>query len=361
MKNILISGYYGSRNGGDEAILEAMLESLRELDGDLHFTVISLNPEYTKTRNNVDAVKFTDFFSIVREIRKADLLIFGGGSLLQNVTSQRSLCYYLGIIFLAELFGCKIMLYAQGIGPVRGKSAELLMKFFVNRVDLITVRDKGSLDELKRLDITRPKIFRTADPVLAINPVSPEIGKSLLPTHYSLQHKIGVSVRSWINWNTCRNEFAVALDKLVEELNAEIIFIPMQYPEDVKAAQSIVDIMKNPAVVIDKELSTAQTLSLAGCVDILIGVRLHALIFAGVMNVPTVGISYDPKIDRFLESINEKPVASLHDITAQKIFDATVEKLKAGKNLNPETQKLKSELRELALKNARLAVNLLNN
>ena len=115
--------------------------------------------------------------------------------------------------------------------------------------------------------------------------------------------------------------------------------------------------MKNSATVIDDELSTAQMMSLAGCMDILIAIRLHALIFAGVMDVPIIGISYDPKIDRFLDSIDEKPVASLNDITAQKIFDATVNKLRGANNTS---HNLKYELRKLAVQNAQLAVSLIN-
>ena len=362
--NILISGYYGSKNGGDEAMLAAMLEVMREMDSDLKF-VISLNPAYTKKRHNVDAVKWLDIFSIIRKFFWADLLISGGGSLLQNVTSRSSLYYYLGIIFLAKIFGCKVMLYAQGIGPIRGGVARWLMKFIVNRVDLITVRDKGSLSELNRLKITRPKIFCTADPVLAIKPVSLDIGKKILARHslspspYALTPKIGVSVRRWKNWSNCQNELADALSKLSAQINAKIIFIPMQFPEDVKAAKSTAELVKSPCTVIDEELMTAEVMSLVGCMDVLISIRLHALVFAGVMGVPMIGISYDPKIDRFLDSINEKPLATLDDVTADKIFDETLKKINADKNLQLENSKLKYNLRELSLKNAKLAIELL--
>lgn len=365
MKNILISGYYGSKNGGDEAILSSMLEIFREIDEDLKFTVISLNPEYTKKRHNVDAVKWLDIFSIIRKIFSADLLISGGGSLLQNVTSRRSLYYYLGIIFLAKLFGCKVMLYAQGIGPIYGKVARWLMKIIVNRVNLITVRDKGSLDELQRLQITRPKIFYTADPVLAMRPVSLDIGKKILarcsvtdePKKNPL---IGVAVRNWIDWGNCRRELATAFDKLIETIDAKIIFIPLHFPEDVRAARSIVQQMKNSCTVLEEEFTTAEFLSLVGCTDVLIGIRLHALIFAGVMSVPMIGISYDPKIDRFLDLIDEKPLGNLQDVTAQKIFDETVKKIDEGKIFKPELENLKAELRDLAVKNARLAFELVS-
>ena len=359
---IVVSGYYGSKNGGDEAMLAAMLEVLREEVADLQVTVISLNPEYTRLRHNVDAVPMPDIFSIIKKIRAADLLISGGGSLLQNVTSGRSLYYYLAIIFFALIFGRKVMLYAQGIGPIRGALAHKLMNLIVNRVDLITVRDRGSLEELSRLKITRPKIFCTADPVLAIKPVPLEIGEEIL-SHHAIKKSdgkfIGVAVRHWIGWGRFQSELAEALDKIIETTGAKIIFIPMKFPEDIRSAMSTAELMKEKCIVFEEEFTTQEILSLVGCMDLLIGVRLHALIFAGVMNVPLLGISYDPKIERFLDSIGEKPLGNMSDVTTQEIFDATLKKLSADKEFRDD--KLLKELNVLARQNAKLAVELAEN
>ena len=355
---IVVSGYYGSKNGGDEAMLAPMLEVLREEVQDLHVTVISLNPEYTKRRHHVDAVPRSDILPIIKKIREADLLISGGGSLLQNVTSGRSLYYYLAIIFFALIFGRKVMLYAQGIGPIRGTLAHKLMNLIVNRVDLITVRDRGSLEELSRLKITRPKIFCTADPVLAIKPVSLDFGAEILSRREKKSDGklVGVAVRHWLDWENFRRELAAALDRLAETFNAQIVFLPMKFPEDIDAARSTAELMKKNPAVLDEEFTTQEILSLVGNMDVLIGVRLHALIFAGVMNVPMVGISYDPKIERFLDSIGEKPLGNLSDVTAEKIFDATTQKLSAHKNSCDDT--LLKNLGELARQNAKLAVEL---
>lgn len=355
---IVVSGYYGSKNGGDEAMLSAMLEVLREEVKDLSVTVISLNPEYTKRRHNVDAVPWLDIWTIIKKIHAADLLISGGGSLLQNVTSGRSLYYYLTIIFFALAFGRRVMLYAQGIGPIRGVLAHKLTNLILNRVDLITVRDSGSLEELSRLKITRPKIYCTADPVLAIKPVPLEFGKKILARHVKASggKVIGVAIRHWLEWEKFQRELAEALDRLTETNDAQIIFIPMKFPEDIRAAQSIAALMKTSPVVLEEEFTTREILSLVGCMDVLIGVRLHALIFAGVMNVPMLGISYDPKIERFLGSVNEKPLGNFSDVTADKIFAATLKKLSEHKSSCDDI--LLKELGDLARKNAKLAAEL---
>ncbi|MBQ4404519.1 MAG: polysaccharide pyruvyl transferase CsaB [Selenomonadaceae bacterium] len=356
---IVISGYYGSKNGGDEAMLAAMLEILREEVSDLQITVISLNPEYTRIRHKVDAVPLLDIWTIIKKIRAADLLISGGGSLLQNVTSGRSLYYYLAIIFFALACGRKVMLYAQGIGPIRGVLAHKAMNLILNRVNLITVRDKGSLEELSRLKINRPKIFCTADPVLAIKPVPLEFGENILEHHgiKKVDEKfIGVAIRHWIGWGKFQSELAEALDKIIEATGAKIVFIPMKFPEDIRSAISTAELMKEHCLVFEEEFSTQEILSLVGCMDVLIGVRLHALIFAGVMGVPMVGISYDPKIERFLDSVGEKPLGNMADVTADEIFDAVLKKLSMHKN--PCDDKLLKELGALARKNAKLAVEL---
>ena len=232
------------------------------------------------------------------------------------------------------------------------------MNLIVNRVDLITVRDRGSLEELSRLKITRPEIYCTADPVLAIKPVPLEIGEEILARHSIARGGkfIGVAVRHWIGWGRFQAELAEALDRIIEATGATIVFIPMKFPEDIRSAVSTAELMKKNCVVFEEEFTTQEILSLVGCMDILIGVRLHALIFAGVMKVPMLGISYDPKIERFLDSIGEKPLGNMSDVTADKIFDATLNKLSEHKNsLNDALLK---ELGDLARKNAKLAVAL---
>ena len=123
MSNVVISGYYGSRNAGDEAMLAAMVEVLSDLDPKVNITVISANPQDTRQRHGVKAVGWLDLAGILGALRHGDILLSGGGSLLQNVTSRRSLYYYLLIIWLAQLLGTPVMLYAQGIGPINGRVA----------------------------------------------------------------------------------------------------------------------------------------------------------------------------------------------------------------------------------------------
>ena len=118
MYNILISGYYGFDNIGDESILRTLVTSLRERIPDCSLTVLSHDPAATREKYGVEAVERMSPLAIARAVRRCDMLISGGGSLLQDVTSSKSLHYYLAIIRFAQLLGKKVFIYSQGIGPI---------------------------------------------------------------------------------------------------------------------------------------------------------------------------------------------------------------------------------------------------
>ena len=359
---IVISGYYGSGNAGDEAMLDAILGALTNLNPNIEVTVISINPHDTKQRHNVNAVSHLDICAIIKTIFSADLLISGGGSLLQNVTSRRSLYYYLGVITLAIIFRRPVMLYAQGIGPICGSFAGNLTSLILNHVDLITVRDQGSLTKLNQLKVTRPKVFCTADPVLALKPASLEFGSEIVKQEQIEDIKIvGVAVRRWQSFDRFKSQFAEAINTISKVVKIRVVFIPMQPSLDVSAAEEIAALTVGvDCTLLKDQYSTRQLLSLVGCTDLLIGIRLHALIFAGVQNVPLIGISYDPKIDRFLDSIGEVPVGDIESIRAEDIVKAALDKLD-NDNLKRKESPNWKELKDKANLNAELAIDLIKN
>lgn len=361
VRQIVISGYYGFANAGDEAMLAAMIEALTELDPAMNIIVLSGNPSDTRQRHGVESVYRLNYPEIIRVLANSDLLISGGGSLLQDVTSDRSLYYYLSIMMLAKKLNTPVMLYAQGIGPVRGRLAQAAMRYIGNMVDMITVRDEGSREELRRLKVTRPPVHVTADPVLAMHPVDREIGRAILRKH-NLEGAapiIGISVREWKDWEHYKTVMAKAADAIVEQFGARVVFIPMQCPEDFAAAKKIVERTTREVHVLTEEYTTYELLSLVGNLDMLIGIRLHALIFAAVMHVPLAGISYDPKIDRFLECLGEQPVGTLKSITVETLI-ATVKELWAERRRpkRPWEERMNG-LHEKAFRSAELALELI--
>lgn len=359
---VVVSGYYGFANAGDEAMLAAMIEALTDIEPDIKIVVISGNPEETKQRHGVNAVYRLNYPEIIKALSNSDLLISGGGSLLQDVTSDRSLYYYLSIMMLAKKLGKSVMLYAQGIGPVCGTLAKGAMRYIGNMVDLITVRDEGSLRELKRLKVTKPPVYVTADPVLAMHQVDPQIGRGILKGAgvSAVAPLVGISVREWKDLEHYKEVLAAVSDLIRKELGARIVFIPMQCPEDLKAAELIAAKCHEEVTVLTEQYTTTELLSLVGNLDLLIGIRLHALIFAAVMHVPMIGISYDPKIDRFLEILGESRVGTLESICTEDLFT----KVKGlWSQIDKPNQQRESHLNELhakAFQNAELAIELMS-
>lgn len=360
MKQIVISGYYGFGNAGDEAMLSAILEAMLEVIPNARITVISGDPERTKSFHGVHAIGRFDMGAIYSAIKQCDLLISGGGSLLQDVTSTRSLYYYLSIISLANWLGKKVMIYAQGIGPLHKSLARKTVGTVLNGVTMITVRDQTSKEELVRLGVDRVPIHVTADAVLSMHPVDLTIGKRLLKGYPldGVNPKIGVSVRSWKSSTAYRQELARALDALVKEYEADVVFLPMQHPEDTREAQSIAAYMEHKPVVLEQSFTTTELLSLCGNMDMLIGIRLHALVFGALMGTPVVGITYDPKITNFLKMIGEVPVGELDTVTEADLLRRSRELLSLG-TLPKETERLVETLRTESLQNAHIAIQLL--
>lgn len=126
MTKVLISGYYGFKNFGDEAILSVLVSHLKEIGADI--TVFSSDTVYTSKKYSVNSVRSFYMPDVLKEIQNTDVLISGGGSLLQDVTSLKSLVYYSFIIALALLFNKKVIIFAQGIGPVNNKFAQFIVK-----------------------------------------------------------------------------------------------------------------------------------------------------------------------------------------------------------------------------------------
>ena len=166
---VVICGAYGRGNAGDDAILEAILQEMALIDPDMPATVLSKEPKSTRLAYRVRSVSRTNMFAWHSAMRHAKLYINGGGSLIQDVTSRRSLWFYLLNIAVAKRCGCKVQMYGCGIGPVTRENHRRLAARVLNRyVDVITLREPDSREELRAMGVTKPEILLTADPALTL-------------------------------------------------------------------------------------------------------------------------------------------------------------------------------------------------
>lgn len=360
MTKVVISGYYGFANAGDEALLTAIIGSLEDTIPDVDITVITGNCAMTRANHQVHAVHRFNLWGIIRALSQCHILISGGGSLLQDVTSARSLYYYLGIMQLALWLHKPVMLYAQGIGPVRRPKARQAVQQVLQHVAMIGVRDGDSARELAAMGVTKPPIVVTADAVLSMPPVDTKIGLYLLQQAgvTGIRRRVGIAVRNWQNLSAYKDAIAQGADELQRRYDCHIVFVPMQYPADVSAGKDIARRMKGEATVLTKSYNTVEFMSLLGCMDVVIANRLHALIFASLMDVPVTAISYDPKIDSFMNSIGEPVCGTMETVTAAGLIEAVGAQLDAGA-IAPSVREKVHALRRTSLENAYLALQVL--
>jgi polysaccharide pyruvyl transferase CsaB len=307
MGSIVVSGYYGFDNAGDEAVLYSIIKTLKEEVGEhVKITVLSNKPHETASTYHVEAVNRWKYKEIIAAIKNADVLISGGGSLLQDVTGWKSIVYYLSIVMIAKFFRKKVIFYAQGIGPVNMKFNRLLIGWIADKVDYISVRDQQSKEELIKMGVKR-EIEVVADPVLKLNPKERQ---------KDTKKRLGVYLRPW----KVEEHF---FDKIKGILNWfdqkgwEIIFIPMHDPEDVELSQKICASLPG-SVVYDGEHDPQSILDFTATLDYVLGMRLHSLIMAAAAGVPYMGISYDPKVKSFVEAMEAGKVIDIYELDQDK-------------------------------------------
>jgi polysaccharide pyruvyl transferase CsaB len=310
MPKIMISGYYGFNNTGDEAILKSMVRAFKEKIPQVKIAVLSHNPLQTSQTYKVKAINRLHLIKIIRCLRNVNLFISGGGGLLQDSTGKGwSILYYLGLILITKIVKVPVMIYAQGIGPINKKINKLLIKWILNKVNLITVRDNHSKKLLNNLGVSGPSIYVNSDPVFLLKKKNinhiidnhPYIQKLINSDNRPL---IGISVRECkSNGSDSKRIFAQAADYLIENYQAKIIFLPFQFDEDVHINEEILSLMKNKAEVLKIKLEPEELLSVLSQLSLVVGVRFHSIVFSSMANIPFIAFNYDPKVRYFVEDL----------------------------------------------------------
>ena len=346
-----MSGYFGFSNSGDDAILKSIIESFKSLDPDLNIKVLSKDPDLTESEYGVAAVDRFKFFDVRKSLKAADMLISGGGSLLQDKTSSRSIWYYLLIMKLAKRYKKKVFVYSNGVGPINKKFNRNVTRRVLNKVDYITLRDKDSYDFIKSIGVNNPNIKVLSDPVFNLKEASDESVHKKFDIN---EDTVLVSIRSWMDDEKLIAELSKFLNYLIDE-GKNIVFMPMQTPRDTTISEKIAANLKS-SKIINEKYPVEILMSLMKNADFIVAMRLHAMIYAIHQNLPFIGLSYDPKTETLLkdfdESINIDVDAINYDdlIKAYKYIkdnrDSFISNLSA---INEENKKKAIEASKLAL------------
>ncbi|MBN2460512.1 MAG: polysaccharide pyruvyl transferase family protein [Candidatus Cloacimonetes bacterium] len=374
-------------NKGDQAILQAMLHDIRNRMPNLDVVIFP--------NSHLRSIRLYRQYWI--NLRQADLLVFGGGQELQDHVSLAFLISGLLKIILARLQHRKIMCYALGVGPVATRLGKLLLRLILNRVDIITLRDEDSLILLRTLKVEKPPIHVTADPAITLlaadNHRIREINgiEGIGDKHHP---KIAVAPRRWFHYNHYllpmslharfhhlrgREDFSKLIkilaeiaDYLINTLQSQIVFVPMRAAstgkdpgqDDDLVSQEIIDAMhyKENAILLRGNYNPGELKGLLGKMDMVIGMRMHALIMASMMKVPVIGLNISPKFPAFLRMIGQEKYLIEPEGLSRSKFISTVNQLwKEREEIRAALATRCEILQYLALHNCEYLSQLLNN
>lgn len=359
-ESIMICGAYGRGNAGDDAILEAIVQEMRALDPERTICVMSRRPKETRLVYRTGAVYTFNIFSVLHKFRKAALYINGGGSLMQDVTSTRSLWYYCYTLRAAKKRGCKVMMYGCGIGPInRAGNRKMAAKTIDRSVDRITLRDDNSRHELADMGVTRPDIRVSADPTIILDAAPAEV-VSLAMEQSGIDPNgryIGFGLRHWKGLDAALPAIAAAANYAYEKHGLTPVFVPIEFPSDLTPAERVGSLLRCPWYAVRTRQPIEVTIGILARMKTVVGIRLHSLMFSAGQGVPVVGLSYDIKVDGFLKYIGSRTCLQLRTVQADELCRLIDECVSGA--LDGEVRRTAQMLREREHENVRGAAILL--
>ena len=304
MTKYIVSGYIGFDNFGDEAIAHVLAGQLKK-DGAEKIVFISSNPEKTSKIHGVDSCPMLGFWGSLRD---ADVLISGGGSLLQDVTSLKSLIYYLGIIYLALFLRKKVIIFSQGIGPINSALGRFLTIQALRHCSEISVRDKKSQELLKSWRIDSRL---TRDPVFDLD----------LPIR-NKKGTVGVQLR---NYPTLSDDFLKSLASAVSRkfYDKKIEIFSFQDSIDLDICERFKRMLQKNGienVEVFHNLSINDVFEKIADLEYMIAMRFHANVAAIKCGVKCLAIDYDIKVKKLAEEYN-LPIIELNQRDFTKEFE----------------------------------------
>lgn len=320
---VVLGGYYGKGNGGDEALLAATLQMLPK---EVKPIVLSGNPAQTRKMYGVDSCDRFNGIQVFQALQQSQAFILGGGSIMQDATSLRNPIYYGSLLGIAQGMGLKTIALAQGIGPLHRSLSRWIAKRAFERCHAVSVRDDASAEILANWNIS-PLI--APDLVWGLEP-SPVKGLWDLPAP-----RVAVNLRS--HPQLTPNKVAALTQALIEFQKATetcILLVPFQASQDLALAEAIAPQLPGAHKIVSLK-DPRQLKGLFQGVEMAIGMRYHSLIMALAHQCRAFAISYDPKVTQLMAQLQVPgwELADLPEVPAH-MSQAWIEHYANGNGLN---------------------------
>lgn len=295
---VTVGGYYGFGNMGDDAVLSVLVSQLKRNIPGARITVLTRGGRAVNGVTGATFADRSDPLELLETLRRSDIYISGGGSLLQNKTSTRSLAYYCGILWLAEKLGNATVILSNGIGPLRGISAEWMAKSAISSARRVSVRDMDSFLKVMRLTRGRVCPRLSADMIFAADNMETieKKPKSLLECG---ARYVAIALNGR---DEKKNEtVSLAVREYCRVNKLFPVFVSMDTKTDEASAKRCAGLSGGIYVSVKNAVDLRSLLRNS---ELAVGSRLHFLFFALLEGVPLVPIFSDPKVDSFsLEAI----------------------------------------------------------
>lgn len=306
-RKILLSGYYGFNNAGDEAVLSALVKLLRGNLPDIEIVALSAAPNETAERLNIRAIDRWNKQALKRELDGAALFGSGGGSLLQDVTSVRSVYFYTSQIMQARRQHVPAIVLAQGLGPLKTAPGRWLAKRALKQCRFLSWRDAGSMQLAAELGLGALPNYQVCDPVLLWEQESVSWEQESVsdgPTAAVYPNRVVLALRPWPGLDLAE---AARLVRQLKAAGREVVLLPFYCKadgsgEDEKLAAELNERLGADAVQVLHPQTPEEAMREIARAGFLLGMRLHSLIMAAARGVPAAAISYDPKVTAFAQA-----------------------------------------------------------
>ena len=368
--DVILSGYYGFGNMGDESLLSVISSSLAEACPGVKITALTRFPKKDAYRTGLRCVNRMQLFSVWREMGRSRLFLSGGGSLLQDATSGKSLQYYTLLLSLAKKRGMQTMVYANGIGPILRAKNRTLAGETVSACDRVSVRDPDSLEELVSMGVDRAKIRLSADPAFLLTPPAKEerikILRRLGLADLEEGRYVVLSLRRLGRGREHEGDIRLAketgrlCDMLQEKYGLQAVLVPMQ-PQNDAAICAMAAEHASSAVRIVHPVSAEDMLAVTTGARMAVGMRLHCLIYAAAAGVPVVGLSYDPKIDALMKCLHQPYVYDASTADADTLASAVADILQKEDAVRETIREAADLMRQRCMEDVKTAAEMILN
>lgn len=377
-QRVLVAGSYGQGNTGDEAILAALLAGLRARLPGVHLQVVSGNVAATAAQHGVEALFWGDWAGIAEALEAADLLVLGGGGiffdywgfdprrLLENEAPD--LAHYASFPLLAGLLGKPLLICAVGVGPLFTAAGREAVRLAFALAARASVRDAESRALLEEIGVPGSRVEVTADPAFALVDAGEPRARALLADlELGERPLLGVTPRPWdvaVSQEAWETGLAEHLAAFARSVDAQILLLPFHAGYDDPALERLQAKLRAAGVpagdvrLASPGLSPAEIAAVIGRCDLLVGLRLHSVLFALLSGTPAVALAYDPKV-RSLARLagHEELCLDLADLSG--LGSALARAWTRRDELRRDFLAVSARLRQAAGRNVELAAELL--